>query len=355
MAAVAQLESRPEPQPASGLNPVFADLLQRQRAAFNQIFYQLRYQAQGLGPEQALAFYRQHLQAWILALAPVLLKPASSQAEAQAERAQLDRVALQLAALGLDLSAQGLLSGRGVLAPVAQGLERLVTAYPGFVLANPPLMLACWVNALVQLCRHPGARPQQWLDDLLLWGGQSQDLQEFLKLGQVLAWRAGLAHYRQGALSVLSQLSPGLQASLLLGQSLEHWRASPWCKGQTPQPPSLHLCELTAGFAGWGGQLLGLPELSWQADHLMVSDSAQGWHVFRDAWGESWIRSRFLRKDPQTDLGPWQLDAQGHLSIQGLRACFPELRNWRQALGNQHSLFVVMPRSLRLWLVAVRC
>jgi len=69
------------------------------------------------------------------------------------------------------------------------------------------------------------------------------EVTEFLDVGKIAAWRAGLAHYRRGALDACRSLSPDL-AALALGVEggvdsfatmIERLEADPWIKPSLPR------------------------------------------------------------------------------------------------------------------------
>ncbi|MEZ0369932.1 MAG: hypothetical protein ACAI44_12670 [Candidatus Sericytochromatia bacterium] len=331
MAAVAQLE------------PGFTALLQRQRQAFNALFFQARNYAHQLGPEAVYAFLEQTLQPVVMAVEPYL------------DKESLDRLALELTVLALDLLGKQLLNPAGPFALIEAGWRRLFCRFPSLLAAAPRPAIAAVSNALVQLCLHPGAKPEAWLDGLERLGGHCPDLAAFLQLGQVLSWRCGLAHYRAGALELLPRLPEAVQQALLGGLPLTAWLASPWCK-QSLNGSGLSIVHATGSFAGWGGKLFEPPRMTWSGDALLVADSQACWYLFADAFGESWHQRG---EDPELglamqprEMGPWRIDGDGTVSLGPLTRRFPQLANWRHASGTSHTLAVSQHHSFRIYLVA---
>jgi hypothetical protein len=60
-----------------------------------------------------------------------------------------------------------------------------------------------------------GARPGEWIEAMERLAPQCADVESLLQAGQVAAWRAGLAHFREGALAVAAKL-PAQLTSLAL-------------------------------------------------------------------------------------------------------------------------------------------
>lgn len=322
------------------MDAVFSQLLARQREAINALFFQARQYSHQLQPETVYRFLTDTLQPVVLAAAPHL--PAD----------ELDQLALKLTVLALDLIGKQLLDPAGPFALIETAWRRLFAAHPQLLAESPRRAIAALSNALVHLCLHPGARPAIWVSELERLGGACPDLARYLKLGQILAWRVGLAQYRSGALALLPELPAQLQAELLENQPLAAWLASPWTdKLNHLSPKGLRMAAVTGRFSGWGGKLHDPPQLGWEDDALLVSDSQACWYVFRDAFGESWLR----RNEPLTQpagLGPWQLSPSGEVSYGEQQARFPELAGWSQAAGNHHTLAVAMPDSFRIRLIA---
>lgn len=316
----------------------FETFLRRQREPLNALFYQARHYAHALPAETVYRFLTDTLQPVVIAVAPVL------------EPEERDQLALKLTVLGLDLIGKQLLAPEGPFALIETAWRTLFAAHPQILATGPRRAIASISNALVQLCLHPGARPEVWLKQLNRLGGTCRDLRDFLNLGQILGWQAGLAHYRGGALALIPELPLALQAELLAGEPLAAWRASPWC-GQTGK--GIQQVRVTGRFAGWGGKLYDPPRLAWEGDILRVTDSQASWSVYADTFGESWFRSpeAATTKTAQTGLGPWRLNASGQVRRGKQTAKFAELAGFQQAAGCSHTLAVGLSESFQIVLL----
>ena len=322
----------------TAIDPFFADLLKRQRAPLNALFYQARHYANQLSPEVFYGFLAETLQALVLAAALFL------------SEAELDEMALELAVLALDLMGKHLLETMGPFQLIEPAWRNLYTLYPTFLAESPRRALAAIANALVQLCLHPRADATRWLAELQTLGAHCQNLRDFLRLGQVLSWRVGMAHNRDGALALIGELPPSIQAEILLGANLRDWQASPWFSPDLSPPRSLRIAHITGHFAAWGGQLWEPPTLAWEEDVLIVSDGLASWYLYADAYGESWFR-RGPAQRLCPDLGKWQINADGQVHFGSKSAHFAELAGYRQAAGNQHSLAVALPSSFQIFIL----
>ncbi len=158
--------------------------------------------------------------------------------------------------LGLELLGKRLIGFGGKSGIVGEGWRTLAAAAAPVMASFPDRALSAVANALLQLANTPGARPNQWIHDLGTIAPRCPDLETLLAAGQVLAWRAGLAHYRAGALAVADSL-PGDLALLAVGATGD-WAAirkrleeDPWF---VPEPSLARPVAREVGaFRGLGG------------------------------------------------------------------------------------------------------
>ena len=222
------------------LSAAFAAVLGSDRESFNARFTQARRARPALGDgERFAAFLRD-------AVDPVVDAVPGSDAAAVGEVAYA--LALELVGARLDGPA------------LVEGWRRVLPAAAPAVAANPWRVLAAVSNALCTLETTPGARPAEWTETMTwlapLVGG---DVEKFRRLGQVAAWRAGLAHFRESALAVADTL-PELLAAAGVGAEAAPWAetrarlaADPWFLPGRPDAAPLHLAAGAGGFRGFGG------------------------------------------------------------------------------------------------------
>jgi hypothetical protein len=76
-------------------------------------------------------------------------------------------------------------------------------------------MIAALSHAAMNLDRVPDDRATRWVDQMKRLGPRAASRDELLALGQVLAWTAGLSHFRSGAIEKLDTLTPALACAAM--------------------------------------------------------------------------------------------------------------------------------------------
>ena len=155
-------------------------------------------------------------------------------------------------------------------------------------------------NALYNLAQTPGARGREWLEGMRALALQCADVAILLKVGQVLAWRAGLAHYRAGALAVCAQLPPALARAALgippdehigLENVLARLAADPWLDPARPaREPALRIVASAGAFRGFGGLFLAPPNVASAGGQFVVLDGEACWLLAAEAFGATFHR-----------------------------------------------------------------
>ncbi len=205
--------------------------------------------------------------------------------------------------VGLDLVGQRLLGHEERERRIEATWRELTLPLLPVVALEPARVLPAFANALFNLTITPGARPEQWAGDMRRLGVQCSDSGQLLLLGQVLAWRAGLAHFRQGALTSL----PALPKPLLLAAMgaaaesdcptlLRCLETDPWFNPAGPPPlkgarRSLANVGRLGAFRGYGGLFVEPPVVASTSEHLYVRSGDDCWLLFADAFGSTLHRA----------------------------------------------------------------
>jgi hypothetical protein len=189
--------------------------------------------------------------------------------------------------IGLLLCAQGL-AGPASRSPLVNQLWReVLPAIAPRIAELPHDLLGALSNAAVHVGSVEGARPAEWLALLRQLGPGSETPAQLLALGKVLAWRAGLAHFRPGALQAAAALPEALRRAALqapLQSDVDTWRstleASPWA-GPEARPEGWTL----GGFTGFGGRFAAPPELRVGPTGMLVRSGDRHFLAMADACG----------------------------------------------------------------------
>lgn len=302
---------------AEGLSPAFRELLEQRRERYNAAFAQARHRRPALKGPAFLEHLRMRLDPVVAAL------PSSSRGPAC--DALYD---LSLELMGCDLFARYPLVG--------EAWQRLLPRLPGMLAQQPRRLAANLTNALTNLVDQPGARAAWWLERMLEL--EAPDAETLLQVGQVLAWRAGMPHYREGALELCARLDPALTG---VEGDLEALRADPWLTVEQRSPGARpRVIFRVGGFRGFGGPFAAPPQVRYAGqDRFYVGDGQDWWLLVADGYGTSLHR---LPGEPGGEIscGP---DARALLE-------FDEVSS--QASG-PHSLAVTRALSHSVWLAAV--
>lgn len=264
-------------------SPALAAALRVARPELNARFGHARRRMPGLDGEAFGAFV-------VAAIGPIV------DAAAALARDRAGEVAYAAYDVALELVGQRLAGGGARDPRVGAAWSRLLAAVPGHVLVDPPRVALAAANALVQLAGTPGARPEAWGAEMIRIAPQAAALGAWLAAGQVLAWRAGLAHYRASALALLARLPASLAAAILSlpagadpAAVIARLTADPWFDPARPAS-GVRVVARVGGFRGLGGLFVVPPRVSGGAQ-LVVGSGDEGWVLCADACGASFHRA----------------------------------------------------------------
>jgi len=266
--------------------------------------------------------------------------------------------------LALDLTGQDLLGPAARSAPVAAGWTALLPRLGRFLAEAPRAVAGAVTNALYNLANTSGARPEAWLGRMSALADHCPDAETLLTAGQVAAWRAGMAHYRAGALDLCQRLPPPL-ARIALGlpaepepleSLIEALAADPWLAPDrfghsSPGPRSLSIVARPGAFRGFGGLFLRPPIVAAAGEYFLVSDGEDSWLLTADACGATFHRMSGV---PTTSApSPFTLGKDGVVRAAGRSKRFAELAEPTSHAGNATTLAVTTALSHSIFLVAV--
>jgi hypothetical protein len=145
---------------------------------------------------------------------------------------------------------------------------------------------------------NDGARPAEWIDTMTRLAPQCPDIDSLLQAGQVAAWRAGLAHFRDGALALAAKL-PAQLASLAIGATapdlaplLTRLSQDIWFDpAAANHTQALHLAREVGAFRGYGGLFRQPPQIAARDGGWLVSSADDVWFLTVDAFGATFHRA----------------------------------------------------------------
>lgn len=155
----------------------------------------------------------------------------------------------------------------------------LIAQAPGSVLASVS-------NGVRNLATTPDARPRDWIEGMAALAPRCAEPAHLLQVGQVLAWRAGLAHLREGALGVCDALPEDLALAAVAGGGSwatvrERLAHDPWF---VPGAEGAQ-ARAVGGFRGFGGLFAVPPRVAVVEGQFAVVTEERAWWLTADAFG----------------------------------------------------------------------
>lgn len=207
---------------------------------------------------------------------------------------QLDRSRLPAAVLAAyDLALE--LVGRALVGPSArspalgEAWRSLFPHLAGLIAAQPAKVLGLLSNAIIHLEGIGGARVGQWTDELAALAPHLQLVEQLRVAGQVLAWRAGAAHFRAGAFAAASALPEALALRAFGAGGSSAWQAfrqhaghDPWWSGGDSHAMRE---RRVGGFSGFGGPFAMPPDIRAAGDAFLVKSGDRYFLLIADAYG----------------------------------------------------------------------
>lgn len=251
----------------------FANVLSAGRAQFNKQAAEARRRHPGFDDDAFADFLRRGVDPLVRAVAAF-------------DAARVPQVVLAAYGAALELTGQALAGPKARESGVNEVWQTLAPQLVHLVVHAPAQVLGLLTNAIVHLEKNAGARPAQWMREMAKWAPQLQTLAQLQALGQLLAWRAGLAHFRHGALGAAAALPISLLAAMFDVQA-EAWPATreamladPW-RGAAPGFTGVEI----GAFSGFGGDFAEPPQLRACDDGFLVRSGERYFLLLADLYG----------------------------------------------------------------------
>jgi hypothetical protein len=249
----------------------------------------------------------------------------------------------------LDLVGQKL-AGPGARQPfVETAWRRILPRIPALVASAPGRIIPAVCNAAHQLAAAPGARPGEWIEMMELTGPRCEDTGAFLKLGQVCAWRAGLAHFRPGAIAAAEGLPENLVLGALGAANSATWAQvrqrlldDPWFDPAAPGASApVRIVAQVGSFRGFGGLFAEPPTVALLDDRFLVRSAGECWLLTADAFGATLHRASTLEFETAAARNrlPPELQISGSRIVwKGQRFELPDLGEFTSTAANRTTL-----------------
>ena len=172
---------------------------------------------------------------------------------------------------------------------LAEAWTGTFAAFASLVVAQPAPVLGMLSNAIVYLDALPGTRPRQWLAEMAALAPRIESAAQLAVVGQISAWRAGAAHFREGAIGAADGLPAALAVAALRAPENMELQAllmqmidEPWWRGVGDE--AREDLELGA-FTGFGGAFATPPQVRAAQDRFVVRSGERYFTLMVDAYG----------------------------------------------------------------------
>lgn len=262
--------------------------------------------------------------------------------------------------IGLELFSKGLVGGHARSRQIESAWREVATAAGALLAADPRRILAALTNAVVKL-EEEGGRPEEWVTRMAGIAAHCKDRDTLLRLGQVAAWRSGLAHYRSGALALADGLDEGLVRAVLgvpSGSWLrlrEGFRDNPWFD-PSGQDTGLRVVAEVGAFRGFGGLFRQPPQVAAGEEQFLVRSGGEHWLMTADLFGATFHRATAEEFDRAASHRAWPRDLelkQAALIRGGKTLPLPVLEQPNSLVANAHTVAATSPHSHTITLVAL--
>jgi len=266
----------------------FERALRGSREELNARFAEARQQFPALSADAFTAFLREAVDPLVQSVDAVC-----------PERA--DAVGLAAYGIALELVGQRLVGAGAPDTAVESTWRTLLPAMPQLLAAEPSRVIASMTNAAHQVGTTPNANAAAWVNDVTRLAPDCGGVDELLRVGQVAAWRAGLAHFRQGAIGAAAALPETLAVKAVAAPASSRWadieaglRASEWFDPAKPDGPdrkgALRQVATIGAFRGLGGQFIVPPRVTRVAGNFHVLSGDETWLLTADLYGATFHR-----------------------------------------------------------------
>jgi len=178
---------------------------------------------------------------------------------------------------------------------VEQVWRQLVPCHAALLGEQPAAVLGMLTNAALHLEKSRPARLPEWLALMAALAPQVADLRQLSTVGQICAWRAGMAHFRHGAITAADTLPEPLALAAFAGGASgaapswatlrEALQADLWWTPDAAARERLATGIEIGAFTGFGGAFAQPPEVRPAADGFWVRSGARYSLLLADACG----------------------------------------------------------------------
>ncbi|HST23637.1 MAG TPA: hypothetical protein VLR90_21180 [Blastocatellia bacterium] len=333
----------------------FAETLRRGRDRFNTKFAYARRKYPTLDED----VFTEHLR---FVLAPI------AEAVHTVAPDRVDETIEALYDISLELTGKAYFGRETRYTALVTAWRKLFPRLAKLLATEPAKITSAVTNAVYNLSATVGARPTFWIDAMIDIGSRCKDVPSFLEAGKVVAWRAGLAHYRQSALEAVKRIEPELaRVTLALPESspaqietiVERLMTDPWlapamAAESEPREKRLRIVSVVGAFRGYGGVFVSPPEVALSEGEIVAFDNENCWAIMADLFGSTFQRiGNTLPEIDKQQSADFTIDKSGRVTKDSRSAAFAQLAGANSTASNETTLAVTIPHSHSVYLIAL--
>lgn len=331
----------------------FAESLKRNRERYNTKFALARHVYPALDGEA----FAEHLKERV---APIV------EAVAENDVDRVDAVTDALYDLSLELVGKDFFGRQVRYSSVLDGWEILLPLIPSLLAKEPLKLTSAITNALYNLSIEPNVPPFFWIETMIEIGKCCNDVQTFLEAGKIVAWRAGLAHYREDALETCKNLKIEIACSALGIKETENieplilqLEKDPWLNPSEfangiKKEKRLRVVSVVGAFRGFGGLFISPPKVTYSDGQFLVFDSENWWSMTADRFGATFHRMGQTISGLKNESNPnFRINKKGNVEMNEHRTSFHNLAEGTSFAANENTLAVTVPLSHSVYLIAL--
>jgi hypothetical protein len=270
--------------------------------------------------------------------------------------------------LSLELIGGGLLAAQSRYPALLRAWREMLPRLPHLLAGEPARFVSAVTNAVYNLSATATARPTFWISEMTRLGHECSDVQAFLEAGKVVAWRSGMAHYRDGALAACLNLDESLARAALglidanstpVAAVIERLRQDRWLAPVAATNPAgkekrLRVVAAVGAFRGFGGVFVEPPRVLRRDGEWLAYDREACWLVTADLFGATFHRvGHRPPASDQTTQFDFKIDRSGRVMKATQSATFAYLAEASSSAASETAMAVTLPRSHSIYVVAL--
>jgi len=284
-----------------------------------------------------------------------------------------EEVTLELYSLALELYSRKYLGPETRWPHINRLWKKTLPALASLIAQSPKTLPSHLTNAVFTLTKSRPELASKWLEEIANIAPGCSDASELSEAGKVLAWRCGMAHWRDSAMNTWQRLSKTLKLAtlgLLLDEEdydideLETSLLDRWHKPGIKLIGEKEICIIgrAGGFYGFDKEFVSPPEVLSSNNRIYVFDDQNCWSIHGDCFGiflhpegrdlPSTETSDDATK-PSSLVDKFTITQGGKITWNGKKASIPLLKGLQSFACSKDFVAVTLPSTHAVFLLAL--